>query len=409
MSDEVPPLKRSKRTSRIPQDIWLDSFLGLDRFSLDACQMCNRAFRSLVEHRTTDLCRRQIRETAVGYKAAVSGSTTTDGFSATFEADDRSLRVAEEDIEIFKREFKKAAVQGSIDSIDINGKMPTDKLKELVDASEELFEDIKVDGLCLRYDARHAPEWCHQLVLAVAPRGFEMVFSENPDVNERRNPWGPGRYYDARVPDQFLTSAFLMDCSAVGMIRFEFGCSRRILSGYYVVPEMERSFPVSDEAIVQFLFGNPQTEGERKLTLNAANVTSQLFKRIAEASLVSEITEDISLDLISLSMEHDRHDVQSSMRSAWSSDYDENFLHYDDWDTRCDSALQFEFPGEIRLQIFLFKEEFRMRRGRRRGWEWVPKDMRTTKENWEADNYTESEWEEMGFVDFFLGHSDYTD
>ncbi|KAH7684510.1 hypothetical protein AAVH_40982 [Aphelenchoides avenae] len=97
------------------------------------------------------------------------------------------------------------------------------------------------------------------------------------------------------------------------------------------------------------------------------------------------------------------------MRSAWSSDYDENFLHYDDWDTRCDSALQFEFPGEIRLQIFLFKEEFRMRRGRRRGWEWVPKDMRTTKENWEADNYTESEWEEMGFVDFFLGHSDYTD
>ncbi|KAH7718632.1 hypothetical protein AAVH_13948 [Aphelenchoides avenae] len=290
MSDEVPLLKRSKRTSCFPLDIWLDSFLELDRFSLDACQICNRAFRSLVEHRTADVCRRQIRETAVRYKAAVSGSTTTDGFSAAFEADDRSLRVAEEDIEIFKREFKKAAVQGSIDSIDINGKMPTDKLKEL------------------------------------------------------------------------------------------------------------------------FLFANPQIKGERKLNLSAANVTPQLFRRLVEASLVSEITEDISLDLISLSMDQYHLNVQRSMRSAWSSDYDENFLHYDDADSRCDSSVQFEFPGEIRLQVVLFQEEFSMRRGRRRGWEWVPKEARKTRENWEAEQYTDSDWEEIDENGlFFFGHNDYTD
>lgn len=67
-----------------------------------------------------------------------------------------------------------------------------------------------------------------------------------------------------------------MNCSAAGMIRFGFD---------EFVPETERAFQVSDEAIVQFLFGNPRIEGQRKLTLSAVNLTSTVFKRIVEVSL----------------------------------------------------------------------------------------------------------------------------
>lgn len=119
---------------------------------------------------------------------------------------------------------------------------------------------------------------------------------------------------------------------------------------------------------------------------------------------MSEIADDISLDPVRISMEHD---VQSSMDT---SGYGENRLDYDDADTRCDSSVQFEFPGEIRLQIFLLEEEFRMRRGRRRGWEWVSKEARITKKSWEREQYTDAEWNEMqDSGPFFLGHSDYTD
>ncbi|KAH7718633.1 hypothetical protein AAVH_13949 [Aphelenchoides avenae] len=396
MSDEAPQLKRSKRTSRIPLDVWRDSFLGLDRFSLDACQICTRSFRSLLDEFAPDICRRQLREADIRYRAADLCGNGTAGFSAAlFATDDHSVHVTEKDIQSFKRKLKKVAGQSRIDSIDINGKMPADKLNEFVEASEEIFSGIQVDQLGLIYDAQNPPERCHQMVLAVAPRGCELFLSNSSKRHELRSGW----WHDSpSVPDTFLTGAFLMNCSAAGMIRFGFD---------EFVPETERAFQVSDEAIVQFLFGNPRIEGQRKLTLSAVNLTSTVFKRIVEASFASEITDDISLDMVNLAVRFPQT-VENVVDTA---EYDEYFLDYDDADTRCDSTVQFEFPGEIRLQIFLFiyEEQFRMRRGRRRGWEWVPKEARKTQKNWEAENYTESEWEEMGFVDFFLGHSDYTD
>lgn len=141
------------RTSRIPLDVWRDSFLGLDRFSLDACQICTRSFRSLLDEFAPDICRRQLREADIRYRAADLCGNGTAGFSAAlFATDDHSVHVTEKDIQSFKRKLKKVAGQSRIDSIDINGKMPADKLNEFVEASEEIFSGIqasdKAVGLC---------------------------------------------------------------------------------------------------------------------------------------------------------------------------------------------------------------------------------------------------------------------
>lgn len=119
----------------------------MDRFTLDACQICTRSFRNFLEQNTPGICRGRLHEASIRYADAVPNKNQTESFSATlFAADNNKLCVAEKDIESFKREFEKAAGRSCIASIDINGEMPTEKLEELVADSVEMFRGVKASS-----------------------------------------------------------------------------------------------------------------------------------------------------------------------------------------------------------------------------------------------------------------------
>lgn len=115
---------------------------------------------------------------------------------------------------------------------------------------------------------------------------------------------------------------------------------------------------------------------------------------VFQASKESPIISNISLDLKCVYWTNLQEEIDSAQHEV-------NCINRQAFEDEKDSSLQFEFPGDIRLQIVVLEDELRMRRGKRRGYLWKPKDQREKSLSEDSDDI------EPDKEGFFISHNEY--
>lgn len=128
----------------------------------------------------------------------------------------------------------------------------------------------------MTFHSESSTEDIHRLVFAAAPNSCALVSVSMPP-----NPFSP-----SFAPDDLVSDALLLRCSALGMKCFSL---KNAFDDSPIEPGTDEAFPVSDETIVQFLFGNPHNKGERNLELSCVPVTPHLFKRLVQVITLSHM------------------------------------------------------------------------------------------------------------------------
>ncbi|KAH7721199.1 hypothetical protein AAVH_11292 [Aphelenchoides avenae] len=377
--------EREKRSSKTTMDAWLDTFLTLDRFSLDGIQICTRSFRRLTDERLTDVCLRRLDNVHV-YVHYVSDGVFK--YSAALSSETRRVDLKEPELELFSAKLKDALLPSTITCLVVNAAQGGN-IGPAVEIFKNCWSRVQVQSLGLGLTTNDDPQKCYDFIFAASPNSCSFNFVRVKD--DEANP--TYSYGQRRAPSQFFTDQRLRECLAHKITEIDFE---------ETLPADGEGFSLGNDGIVEFLFGSPELKRKRALTGGYCSVSPNIFKCLVQAHLESAITEDISLDL-----EINSFDVREGMDTTG---FDENLLDYGD-DNRCDSSVQFEFPGEIRLQIVLLEDRMQMRRGKRRGWKWMSKEEREKQleEHGDFDDWSDDEDVDDDEAGFFVGHDDYTD
>lgn len=115
-------------------DAWLDAFLTLDRFSIDAVQICTRSFRCLTDKRLTDVCLRRLDNVHV-YFHYISERVLE--YSATLCSQARRIDIKEPDMEEFIARLKSALLPSMISDFVVNAENNAN-----IGAAAYIFRDI---------------------------------------------------------------------------------------------------------------------------------------------------------------------------------------------------------------------------------------------------------------------------
>lgn len=299
----------------LPDDALADIFIVLDRASLDAIQLSCGHFCNVVDSRTNGVCKRLLSSAIFGAKPSRHSSSEPRYFATINRKRPPTM---------FADDF--------------------DNLAEATDCLLSRTRHASVNFLCVEGDVfswllqclSSQPSTCSVDTLAFRNVRLLMVEAQCfADFVTHFEVVSSLRFYSVSCSKLTLTGDFFRQCAAKGVMDIDLRS---------VNLNDEDGLDVTEEHIIEFLYGRLSQNKPRALFLDHVNVLSENFvQRLIEESQRTPITEDISLYVAPVTAQ------------MW--DYPAAKVTQTMVETRV------EFEGEMRLQFSLVGATLAMRRG----------------------------------------------